>query len=188
MENIVEDIVEKDISLAITTMVHHALIHYSNFIKFTVMKKILFFLFAFLAFQYTVAQSIFERKSIGNNVYVSTNTSEKKAESIRNFSFAEESLYAPPVILQGSVFLDEICNKYKSQGVKGWMNFFLYSDLNGCITDITLAFPEGLTVTDDDVSLILSTAQKKCKLQFPIEGIYKYKDWAIYDYVFYLTN
>ena len=55
------------------------------------MKKILFFLFAFLAFQYTVAQSIFERKSIGNNVYVSTNTSEKKAESIRNFSFAEES-------------------------------------------------------------------------------------------------
>lgn len=57
-----------------------------------------------------------------------------------------------------------------------------------CITDITLAFPEGLTVTDDDVSLILSTAQKKCKLQFPIEGIYKYKDWAIYDYVFYLTN
>ena len=50
------------------------------------------------------------------------------------------------------------------------------------------AFPEGLTVTDDDVSLILSTAQKKCKLQFPIEGIYKYKDWAIYDYVFYLTN
>ena len=56
------------------------------------MKKILFFLFAFLAFQYTVAQSIFERKSIGNNVYVSTNTSEKKAESIRNFSFAEESL------------------------------------------------------------------------------------------------
>lgn len=52
----------------------------------------------------------------------------------------------------------------------------------------TLAFPEGLTVTDDDVSLILSTAQKKCKLQFPIEGIYKYKDWAIYDYVFYLTN
>ena len=64
----------------------------------------------------------------------------------------------------------------------------LYSDLNGCITDITLAFPEGLTVTDDDVSLILSTAQKKCKLQFPIEGIYKYKDWAIYDYVFYLTN
>ena len=105
------------------------------------MKKILFFLFAFLAFQYTVAQSIFERKSIGNNVYVSTNTSEKKAESIRNFSFAEESLYAPPVILQGSVFLDEICNKYKSQGVKGWMNIFLYSDLNGCITDITLAFP-----------------------------------------------
>lgn len=89
------------------------------------MKKILFFLFAFLAFQYTVAQSIFERKSIGNNVYVSTNTSEKKAESIRNFSFAEESLYAPPVILQGSVFLDEICNKYKSQGVKGWMNIFL---------------------------------------------------------------
>jgi hypothetical protein len=125
------------------------------------MKKILFFLFAFLAFQYTVAQSIFERKSIGNNVYVSTNTSEKKAESIRNFSFAEESLYAPPVILQGSVFLDEICNKYKSQGVKGWMNIFLYSDLNGCITDITLAFPEGLTVTDDDVSLILSTAQKR---------------------------
>lgn len=152
------------------------------------MKKILFFLFAFLAFQYTVAQSIFERKSIGNNVYVSTNTSEKKAESIRNFSFAEESLYAPPVILQGSVFLDEICNKYKSQGVKGWMNIFLYSDLNGCITDITLAFPEGLTVTDDDVSLILSTAQKKCKLQFPIEGIYKYKDWAIYDYVFYLDT
>ena len=101
------------------------------------MKKILFFLFAFLAFQDTIAQSIFERKSIGNNVYVSTNTSEKKAESIRNFS---------------------------------------------------LAFPEGLTVTDDDVSLILSTAQKKCKLQFPIEGIYKYKDWAIYDYVFYLTN
>ena len=48
----------------------------------------------------------------------------KKAESIRNFSFAEESLYAPPVILQGSVFLDEICNKYKSQGVKGWMNIF----------------------------------------------------------------
>lgn len=121
-------------------------------------------------------------------MYVSTNTSEKKVESIRNFSFAEESLYAPPVILQGSVFLDEICNKYKSQGVKGWMNIFLYSDLNGCITDITLAFPEGLTVTDDDVSLILSTAQKKCKLQFPIEGIYKYKDWAIYDYVFYLTN
>lgn len=40
------------------------------------------------------------------------------------------------------------------------MNIFLYSDLNGCITDITLAFPEGLTVTDDDVSLILSTAQK----------------------------
>ena len=35
LENIVEDIVEKDISLAITTMVHHALIHYSNFIKFT---------------------------------------------------------------------------------------------------------------------------------------------------------
>ena len=28
----------------------------------------------------------------------------KKAESIRNFSFAEESLYAPPVILQGSDF------------------------------------------------------------------------------------
>lgn len=84
-------------------MVHHALIHYSNFIKFTVMKRYCF-LFAFLAFQYTVAQSIFERKSIGNNVYVSTNTSEKKAESIRNFSFAEESLYAPPVILQGSVF------------------------------------------------------------------------------------
>ena len=99
-----KDIVEKDISLAITTMVHHALIHYSNFIKFTVMKKILFFLFAFLAFQYTVAQSIFERKSIGNNVYVSTNTSEKKAESIRNFSFAEESLYAPPVFCKDQFF------------------------------------------------------------------------------------
>ena len=57
-------------------------------------------------------------------------------------------------------FLDEICNKYKSQGVKGWMNIFLYSDLNGCITDITLAFPEGLTVTDDDVSLILQLPKR----------------------------
>lgn len=150
------------------------------------MKKIFFLFVTFLIFQHIVAQSIFERKSIGNNVYVSTKSSEKKAKSIRNFSFAEESLYAPSVTLQGSVLLDEICNKFKSQGVKGWMNIFLYSDLNGCITDITLAFPEGLTVTDDDVSLILSTAQKKCKLQFPIEGIYKYKDWAIYDYVFYL--
>ena len=26
--------------------------------------------------------------------------------------------------MQGSVFLDEICNKYKSQGVKGWMKNF----------------------------------------------------------------
>ncbi len=90
------------------------------------MKKILFFLFAFLAFQYTVAQSIFERKSIGNNVYVSTNTSEKKAESIRNFSFAEESLYAPPVILQGSVFLEtlsKILCKWKQDSV---VSLFLY--------------------------------------------------------------
>ena len=54
----------------------------------------------------------------------------------------------------------------------------MYSDLNGCITDITLAFPKGLMVTDGDVSFILSTAQKKCKLQFSIEGVYKYKDWA----------
>lgn len=85
-------------------------------------------------------------------------------------------------------FIDRKDYLERINAVKGWMNIFLYSDLNGCITDITLAFPEGLTVTDDDVSLILSTAQKKCKLQFPIEGIYKYKDWAIYDYVFYLTN
>ena len=121
----------------------------------------------FLHFKILLLSQYLKEKSIGNNVYVSTNTSEKKAESIRNFSFAEESLYAPPVILQGSVFLDEICNKYKSQGVKGWMNIFLYSDLNGCITDITLAFPEGLTVTDDDISLILSTAQKEMQITVP---------------------
>lgn len=152
------------------------------------MKKMLFFLFTFLTLQYAVAQSIYERKNIGGNVYVSTKTSKNPVKSIRNSSFSEESLYVPSVTLQGASFLDEFCSKYKSQGIKGWMNIFLYSDLNGCITDVTLAFPDGLTVTDNDISFILSIAQKKCKLQFPIEGVYKYKDWAIYDYVFYLEN
>lgn len=50
------------------------------------------FLFAFLAFQYTVAQSIFERKSIGNNVYVSTNTSEKKL-SLSEISHLQKKVY-----------------------------------------------------------------------------------------------
>ena len=132
------------------------------------MKKILFLLFALITLQYNAAQSLYERKNVGNDIYVFTQDTTIKPQTCKNNLIKEENTYTPPITLKGEQFLAEVCNKYKSQNVKGWMNVFLYSDLK---------------VTDNEVSAILLTAQEKCKLEFPIEGIYKYSNWAIFNYV-----
>lgn len=147
------------------------------------MKKILFLLFALITLQYNAAQSLYERKNVGNDIYVFTQDTTIKPQTCKNNLIKEENTYTPPITLKGEQFLAEVCNKYKPQNVKGWMNVFLYSDLKGNITNITLAFPKDLKVTDNEVSAILLTAQEKCKLEFPIEGIYKYSNWAIFNYV-----
>lgn len=147
------------------------------------MKKILFLLFALVILQYSAAQSLYVRKNVGNDIYIFTQETAIKAQTCKNSVITEKKIYTPPITLKGEQFLAEICNKYKSQNVKGWMNVFLYSDLNGNITNITLAFPKDLKVTDNDVSAILLTAQEKCRLEFPIESICKYSNWVVFDYV-----
>lgn len=68
------------------------------------MKKILFLLFALITLQYSAAQSLYERKNVGNDIYVFTQETTIKPKTSKNTLIKEENTYTPPITLKVNSF------------------------------------------------------------------------------------
>lgn len=144
------------------------------------MKKFLILLISAIAFtQITLAQSVYKREVLSNdNVIVSTG----QIVDMNDKAVPQGEEYIPVTKLKGKDFIEKACQKFKAMGVKGWIRIGFNSDLKGNIVTMDIIYPKALQMKDKDVSEILDVAKKHCRLDFKIEGVYKYVTYVSCSY------